>query len=78
MIIAVIIFVIAGGMLGFLMVGPFLVRLIEEKRWNNGICPECGERWFQYDTDSQGGRLYRCENWHSCDVTYNVDKNCKR
>lgn len=66
--------IIAGGTLGFVVVGPFIVRHMEKKRWNNGICPECGEQWMEYDMDSQGGRLYRCENWHSCDITYEVDK----
>ena len=74
----IIIFAIAGGVLGFAIVAPFVVRHREKKNWNNGKCPECGEQWIRYDTDSQGGRLHRCKNWHSCDITYNVDKNRKR
>lgn len=30
--------------------------------WNGGICRICGGRMNWFDTDSQGGRGYRCEN----------------
>lgn len=63
-----------GGVLLFITVGIIYVRRQEKKNWNRDICPHCGKPWMHYDTDSQGGRMYRCENWHSCDVSYRVDK----
>ena len=50
------------------------VRYSEKKNWNNGICPHCGKPWIRFDTDFQRGRMYRCENWHFCDISYNADK----
>lgn len=58
----------------FIIFGCIHVRNLEKKRWNHGYCPECGLKWIHYDTDSQGGRMYRCDNWHGCDVSYNIDK----
>lgn len=49
-------------------------RRKEKKEWNKGICPYCGKEWEPYDTDSQGGRMYTCKNWHYCLITHNVDK----
>lgn len=49
-------------------------RIKEKKKWNKGICPYCGKEWILYDVDSNGGKLYRCENWHSCSITHNIDK----
>lgn len=51
----------------------------ERKKFNNGVCPICGERLEHFDTDSGGGRGYCCRStkhryyvW----VSYNcVDKN---
>lgn len=62
----------------FLVFGFTYVRYSEKKDWNNGICPHCGKPWIHFDTDSQGGRMYRCENWHSCDISYNVDKRKRK
>lgn len=56
------------------LVGMFVVRNIEKKEWNNGVCPKCGNDFKLIDGDSQGGRMYRCDNWHACCVSYNVDK----
>lgn len=49
-------------------------RHIEKRHWNNGICRKCGKPWEHFDTDSQGGRMYQCDNGHGCDISYNVDK----
>ena len=57
-----------------IIVGVILIRRYEKKEWNNGICPKCGEEWKLFDVDSQGGRMYRCDNWHYCDVSYSIDK----
>lgn len=63
-----------GCVLLIITVGPIYARRQEKKNWNRGYCPTCGKPWIHYDTDSQGGRMYRCENWHSCDISYRVDK----
>ena len=52
----------------------FFPRRFEKEKWNNGICPICGKPWILFDKDSQGGRMYKCENEHRCTITYNVDK----
>ena len=49
-------------------------RYKEKTSWNNGICPVCKKPWTMYDIDSQGGRMYHCENGHYCDISYRVDK----
>lgn len=52
---------------------------VERKGFNNGVCPKCGKQLKRFDTDSQGGRGYCCNDcryftW----VSYNcVDKNFK-
>ena len=57
-----------------IIIGVVLIRRYEKKEWNNGICPKCGDKWRLFDIDSQGGRMYRCNNWHFCNVSCNVDK----
>lgn len=32
----------------------------EKRQWNNGVCPHCHSTWKRFDTDSQGGRGYKC------------------
>lgn len=66
--------IIAIIVIGVIVIGGIYVKYLEKKSWNNGICPCCGKPWIHFDTDSQGGRMYRCENWHGCTITYNVDK----
>ena len=56
------------------IIGIIYTRRNEKKKWNKGRCPICGKPWIHFDTDSQGGRMYRCENWHGCEVTYKIDK----
>lgn len=38
--------------------------LHEKKLWNKGICPLCNTEWNYVDSDSQGGRGYKCECMH--------------
>ena len=70
----VFIFTIVGGVVLFFTGGIIHTRRSEKKKWNNGKCTICGKPWMHFDTDSQGGRMYRCENWHGCDITYKADK----
>ena len=53
MIIAIVIaiVVIAGGLWAY---------HCERLEWNHGYCPQCGNRWRYFDTDSHGGRGYEC------------------
>ena len=54
----------------------FYARSLEKRSWNNGFC-KCGGKWIYFDTDSQGGRGYKCDV-PSCQygvwISYNVDK----
>ncbi len=34
----------------------------EARAWNNGFCAKYGEPWKLFDTDSQGGRGYKCRD----------------
>lgn len=45
----------------------------EKKLWNNGICAEYGEPWVRFDTDSQGGRGYKCRD-RSVWISWPVDR----
>ena len=40
----------------------YLCYHIEKKHFNNGICPRCGNTLHYFDTDSQGGKGYTCDN----------------
>lgn len=59
------------------IIGTIWCRQVEKRDWNNGYCSECNTKWDHVDTDSQGGRMYRCncEERHTCWISYNVDKN---
>lgn len=55
----------------------FLAIHLEKKSFNDGKCIKCGSRLRHFDTDSQGGRGYKCGkcSYHTW-VSYNcVDKN---
>lgn len=48
----------------FLLLGAF--GYISEKRaFNKGICASNGLHWEHFDTDSQGGRMYRAGNCYT-------------
>jgi len=40
----------------------FLAWFFERMQWNDGICGNCNNPWVYFDTDSQGGRGYKCKN----------------
>lgn len=42
-----------------------LAIMHEKREYNNGICKCCGKKLRHFDTDSQGGRLYTCEDMHT-------------
>ena len=50
--------------------------MFEKRDFNNGICPHCNNKLRNFDTDSQGGRGYKCDCGYHTWVSYNcVDKN---
>lgn len=60
-----------------LIVLPFclLGSRLEGWQWHGGHCSRCGSPWRYFDTDSQGGRGYKCGcgrciwvSWPSVDV----------
>ena len=68
-----VILIVAGGVIFFLVGG--IAKHFESKDWNNGFCRECRTAWKYFDTDSQGGRGYKCSNKHYFWASYKVDKN---
>lgn len=58
-----------------LILGIIITRIKEKKAYNNGYCPNCGEKLRHFDTDSQGGRGYTCKKCgYTTWVSYNIDK----
>lgn len=54
-----------------------LAILYEKREYNNGICKCCGKKLRHFDTDSQGGRLYTCEDMHTLvSVSYDCVDRC--
>lgn len=52
-----------------------IIRHYEKKDYNEGRCKTCGGKLRYFDTDSQGGRGYRCENCHRVVwVSWGADK----
>lgn len=45
-----------------LIAAVLLGTLCERRAWNGGRCGRHGSRWEYFDTDSQGGRGYKCRN----------------
>lgn len=59
-----------------LIVGTSIGIILEKKSFNNGICPHCNEKLRNFDTDSQGGRGYKCDCGYQTWVSYKcVDKD---
>ena len=59
-------FVILGSLAVFIFGGAIIGILLEKKEYNNGYCPHCGKKLLLFDTDSQGGRGYICEECGYC------------
>ncbi len=53
--------IIIAVLLIFWIVTIPIFRAIEKREYNNGHC-KCGGVWKYFDTDSQGGDGYYCEN----------------
>lgn len=63
----------------FIIGGLCICSYTGEKRdFNDGVCKFCGSKLYHFDTDSQGGRGYVCDNCrkHWCWVSWKkIDKN---
>lgn len=58
-----------------LPVGMAIAWSWDIRDWNGGVCRKCVTRWAYFDTDSQGGRGYKCEGGHTIWISYpRVDK----
>ena len=68
------------GLLGILLIVCIYVASMayfvysEEKKWNNGKCPKCGEPWEFY-RHSIDGITYKCKNNHMIDRRIWYDDN---
>ena len=54
-----------------ILVVAFIVSVAtqDNRRWNDGVCPECGETWeFEREIPShhanEGGEVWRCPHCH--------------
>lgn len=43
-----------------LVAGSFAGWYWNTIEWNKGFCSKCNDSWEYFDTDSQGGRGYKC------------------
>ena len=50
--------IIGGGILGY---GTYWAISNERKSFNNGMCTKCNIKLRNFDTTSQGNRLYICD-----------------
>ena len=60
---------VGGALLAFMLIGGLLASISERRRYNGGICAKNGLPWECFDTDSQGGRMYKAGNEY-LDVSY--------
>lgn len=59
------------GAIGVFALAIFLASYAEARRYNNGKCVKCGNELKYFDSDSQGGRGYKCSNCgHTVWVSY--------
>ena len=60
----------------------YSTKMYEKKKWNDGNCTDCQDGvWVQYDKDSSGARMYKCDVCRSsCDISWpNIEStNSKR
>lgn len=78
--------VLIGVLVCLMIIGiPIIGICLERKDFNNGICPLCGTNLRYFDSDSQGGRGYCCDNcsyrtwvsWNTVDKIYWKNKEAK-
>lgn len=49
------------SVIAVLLVVGFVGFFAERRSWNHGKCPKCDTNWSRFDSDSQGGRGYKCK-----------------
>lgn len=62
------------GLLLVMVLGGAWCYRHEKRLWNAGHCLEDGSPWRHFDTDSQGGRGYKCEHGHCEWISWPVDR----
>ena len=62
------------GMLSSLICVGFIGYSLDKKSWNRGMCRRCKAPWKYFDTDSQGGRGYKCGNGHYTWISWLKEK----
>ena len=74
--IGLVIVIICVGLIIFLPC-TFIGITLEKREFNNGVCKHCGKNLRYFDSDSQGGRGYICDDCGYCAwVSYRcVDKS---
>lgn len=61
-------------LLSIIAIAVIYTRTMEIKNYNNGKCPYCNHNFRFFDTDSQGGRGYICDECgYVCWVSYLID-----
>jgi tRNA(Ile2) C34 agmatinyltransferase TiaS len=76
---SIVLFVMAIGLIAFLITGTVMAKRYERQGFNNGICPFCKEPLKYFDTDSHGDRGYTCDKCnYTTWVSYNADKDYRR
>jgi len=65
-----------GSLILIILIGMTWARSREAAAYNGGYCTECLDSpMVRFDTDSQGGRGYRCDECHRrIWVSYGVDR----
>ena len=49
-----------------------LLSKLEKRRWNHGMCPQCGKPW-RYKSRNKKERIYMCDNYHFYHIRYSQD-----
>lgn len=56
-----------------LIVLYLILSKLEKRKWNHGICLECGKPWRYRYSSRKEGRVYYCKNGHYIKVKYGSD-----
>lgn len=60
------------GYIILIIVLCFIFSRLEKRKWNNGICIQCGKPW-RYKSRNKKERIYMCDNYHYCYIKYGQD-----
>ena len=63
---------IIGLIILYIIVSIIFLKL-EERKWNHGVCPECGKPWRYKSRNKKKERIYMCDNYHFCHIRYSQD-----